>query len=376
MFNSFFAKTTTLVFICVTAFAGGLVLADTVIPEFAATGEAPGAEGTSLGTFSNSAQVVYDEALVMAAGLQVGDEITGLSFRVDFQFDAPIWSVDRYKIAMASSVNSAGSLDPDFTVNRGVDYLVVRDGPLSYDGTEYTTDGFPNDFGPAIEFQTPFIYAGGDLLLEYTHSVIDPSAMGVVVSAADATEMNAGIQSQFSAGFDTTMESFGGFGDQFGVVIKLHTPTTGGGFVTPDAFTNFRGSPISSNLTDFIDSDDISATYNPGFTLNSLEAPVWLIFNGNAPAAVDFIVESNAGTPGLTYTVEALNYPNGGGNAYDVLGTQSESFNADSVTVFPIVPADHIDSDGSVQSRVGWRQTGFVINFPWEVRVDQVGWNQ
>ena len=30
----------------------------------------------------------------------------------------------------------------------------------------------------------------------------------------------------------------------------------------------------------------------------------------------------------------------------------------------------------AVKSRVGWRQTGFIINFLWEVRVDQVGWNQ
>ena len=151
--------------------------------------------------------------------------------------------------------------------------------------------------------------------------------------------------------------------------------TTGGpgGFVAPTAFTPFRGIQLSGTLADFAESDDASATYNPGFTLNNLEAPVWLIFDGNAPSATSFRVESNAGTPGLTYTVEAWNFNT---SAFDIIGTQSEAFNSDAIVDFDLVAADHIDTDGSVQTRVGWRQTGFVINFPWEVRVDQAGWNQ
>ena len=116
-----------------------------------------------------------------------------------------------------------------------------------------------------------------------------------------------------------------------------------------------------------------TANYNPGFTINNEEAPVWLIFDGVAAGAVSFRVESNAGTPGLTYTVEAFNWASG---MYDIIDTMDESFNTDSVDTFPIVPADHIDAGGEVRGRVGWRQTGFTINFPWEVRVDQTGWNE
>ena len=58
-----------------------------------------------------------------------------------------------------------------------------------------------------------------------------------------------------------------------------------------------------------------------------------------------------------------------------MVGTQAELFNVDQVVTFPVTAAN-IDAGGEVQTRVGWRQTGFTINFPWEVRVDQVGWNQ
>ena len=84
-----------------------------------------------------------------------------------------------------------------------------------------------------------------------------------------------------------------------------------------------------------------------------MEAPVWLIFDAVAASANEFLVESTAGTPGLEYTMEAFNWSNG---SYDIVGTQSESFNNDQVVFFPINAADHIDFGGEVRSRVGWRQ--------------------
>ncbi len=145
-----------------------------------------------------------------------------------------------------------------------------------------------------------------------------------------------------------------------------------GGFVPPAVYTVFRGREIEGTLDHFFASDDFRARYQPSFTLNSSEAPVWLIFDANAPSAVDFQVESNAGTPGLTYTVEAWNWV---ADAYDVIGVQEETFNIDTVETFPI-DAPNINGNGDVRSRVGWRKTGFTLNYPWEVRIDQVGWNQ
>jgi len=154
------------------------------------------------------------------------------------------------------------------------------------------------------------------------------------------------------------------------------TSTTFGGpatFEPPATFQVFRGTPVSGGLAEMQTSNDVRAIYNPGFTLNSTEAPAWLIFDANVGGSTnyDFRVESQAGTPGLTYTIEAFNFTT---NGFDVIGTQMETFSTDSVESYTLT-SDHFDGNGDVRSRLGWRQTGFTLNFPWEARVDQVGWD-
>lgn len=146
-------------------------------------------------------------------------------------------------------------------------------------------------------------------------------------------------------------------------------------YCAPTSYIRFRGIAVGGGdppLSDFTTSDDVRARWNPGFVLGSLEAPVWLDFEGNCPDAIDFLVESQSGTPGLSYTVEAFNYTIG---AFEEIGVQDENPNTDVTTTFAIT-SDHIDDDGSVRARVGWRKTGFTVNFPWEVRVDRVGWTE
>lgn len=145
-----------------------------------------------------------------------------------------------------------------------------------------------------------------------------------------------------------------------------------GGFVAPAEFFVSRGIELNGSLSDYSSSDDVSARYNPGFTISSTEPPVWIQFDGNASTATGFLVESHASTPGLEYTVDAFNW---GSGLFETIGVQSESFGTDQVVTFPVV-GGHIDGDGSVRSRVGWRAIGFTIAFPWEVRIDQTGWNQ
>ena len=220
---------------CVALAIAPLAHAQVVIPtSFANVEGNSGGEGTSLGVFSNSAQIVYNESLLTAAGLNVGDVLTGLSFRLNAVDSAPIWSVNDYIIRLSTSNFSAGNLVGDFAANRGTDFTEVRNGALSYDGTEYDTSstapstgpGVPNAFGPSITFnQGTFTYNGGDLLLEYTHSNIDLSqnAPGVQeVARADAVTGFAGVQSSFSPGFNTTDGlAFGGFGNEFAPIVQF-----------------------------------------------------------------------------------------------------------------------------------------------------------
>ncbi len=187
-----------------------------VLPPAAAGVEGAVDEGTALGGFSNTAQIVYGADLLAEAGIETGDKITGLAFRLDVDDAAPVWSVPDYQIRLATSLNPPGGLDPNFVNNRGADYTVVRNGPLAYDGSEYPTGGSPNGFGPIIDFQRSFTYAGGDLLLEYTHTFVESGG-----SFADAEQPDPRMQSQFARGYDGTIEDFGGQGVDRGTVVQL-----------------------------------------------------------------------------------------------------------------------------------------------------------
>ena len=85
-------------------------------------------------------------------------------------------------------------------------------------------------------------------------------------------------------------------------------------------------------------------------------------------------MESNVGTPGLTSTLEAWNWASA---AYDVVDVSPASFNNDVVVTVDLSSdiSDYVESGtGAVRTRVGWRKTGFAINYPWEVRLDQMVW--
>ena len=148
--------------------------------------------------------------------------------------------------------------------------------------------------------------------------------------------------------------------------------------IVPDAFTVSRGFQIGGTLADALESDDSRLRFNPGFILNDAEAPVWLIFDAalssDSPGSLVLAVESQAGTPGLTATLEAFNWNTSG---YEIVEASAASFNTDTVVSVDLSSgiSDYVQSgSGAIRSRIGWRQTGFTINFPWEVRLDQMLW--
>ena len=108
--------------------------------------------------------------------------------------------------------------------------------------------------------------------------------------------------------------------------------------------------------------------FNPGFTLNNTEAPVWLVLEGTGSSRAIINIESSAGTPGLAITVEEWNWTT---NNYEVVGIENESVEDDSLKIFPIM--GHIE-DQVGRIRIGWRPTGMTVNFPWEARLNFVMW--
>ena len=144
--------------------------------------------------------------------------------------------------------------------------------------------------------------------------------------------------------------------------------------IPPDSITTFRGIQTAGELSSFSNSDNQRAVFTPGFILNSSESPVWLEFNtSTAQTATNFLVEPRANTPGIEFELEAWNWND---NSFRLLGSNDAPFGNDGVFVFPIEPKDHISPRGEARTRVGWRQTGFIISFPWRVEIDQAGWNE
>ncbi len=154
-------------------------------------------------------------------------------------------------------------------------------------------------------------------------------------------------------------------------VLFLDDPTVG-----PVDFTAFRGFLASGTLDDVLESDDSYLCHQPGIVLNPAEAPITLYFFGilpnDSPSTLDVTIESSANTVGLGLTFSFWNYNT---NSWDVVGTDTQSLNADTVRTFAGVPADHVEAgSGLVITRYEVRQVGIVFIFPWTDCVDHIFW--
>ena len=166
-----------------------------------------------------------------------------------------------------------------------------------------------------------------------------------------------------------------GLGDQPIVDMgpyEFQTTTT-----TPVDFNAFRGFLLSGTLADVLESDDSDLCYEPGIVLNPTEAPITLDFFGtlpdDSPASLDVTIESSANTVGLELTISFWNYNT---NTWDVVGTDTQSLNADAVRTFSGTPADHVEpGTGEVRTRYEVRVVSFIFVFPWLDCVDHVFWS-
>ena len=157
----------------------------------------------------------------------------------------------------------------------------------------------------------------------------------------------------------------------FSIAKWLHCPPT-----TPYDFSAFRGFHVSGNLGDLLASDENDLCYNPGITLFPSEAPITLDFFGtlpnDAPSELNVTIESSANTVGLEVTFSFWNFNT---KSWDVVGTDTQSLNADTVRKFPGNPADHVEpGTGEVRTRYEVRQVSFIFLFPWLDCVDHVFW--
>ena len=113
-------------------------------------------DSNALGTFNNTVFSIYDESLVLAAGINPGDQLTGLAFRVGGgpSNAVPNFTVENYIIDLGHAVGDIQAnvnLNDDFAENAVGGVLTnVHTGRVDFNAADYpntnpsTIDGTAN----------------------------------------------------------------------------------------------------------------------------------------------------------------------------------------------------------------------------------------
>ena len=148
--------------------------------------------------------------------------------------------------------------------------------------------------------------------------------------------------------------------------------------IRPDELTVIRGRQVAGELADQFQSDDSRMVFQPGITLNSDEPPVWLMLDGTSPmdtpSILEFTLETQVDTPGVTQTVELFNYVS---QEFEQVDSRVTSFNEDAVVeiVVDTDPGRFIDPETlEVKAQLTWMPPPLVLTYPWNLRIDQAIW--
>jgi hypothetical protein len=129
--------------------------------------------GTFIGPMT-STQRTYQQLIAASQLMDLVDkDITSISYRIPANSTVPWPAAD---IAFANfDIYLSGSVDP---VNRSLTFennvvgtqTPVRLGSLVIPAESFSSGASPNLFGPEIVFDTPWLYTGGNLLIEIRHT--------------------------------------------------------------------------------------------------------------------------------------------------------------------------------------------------------------
>jgi len=190
-----------------------------------------------------------------------GQEIGGISFRLP-GLTSPTYPVltpwplssiiygnfDVY-LSEGVSLDSSSSVFADNVVGTQTQ---VRSEELIIDPEVYTT-GDPANFGPIITFDTPYLYSGGNLLLEIRHSSSDYS-----VSFSPVNAISSSTHPDYGVNVKSVINLGGSFNATTGLANVYNTPVVRFTEAGPPA-TCPKTSPISTSNETFT-SVDVSWT--------------------------------------------------------------------------------------------------------------------
>ncbi len=241
-------------------------------PDYTST---PG-PGTFTGPLTNTArtyQLLINSSLLTSL---VGKELLAISFRLPTSATAT-WPTsetiyNNYDVYLSGSVAPADR-SLTFASNVVGTQVKVRYGSLTIPANAYPYGSTPNDFGPPILFNTPYLYNGGHLLIEIRH---DGSA-GTSRTNDAITTSTSGYGTLFSgcwgSGYTATTGSQGNFS-----IVRLTSDDP-----VPVELTSFTASTKNDNV--ILNWVTASETNNRGFeierkTSNSAYTKIGFV-NGN-----------------------------------------------------------------------------------------------
>jgi hypothetical protein len=145
-----------------------------------------------------------------------GTAITAVAFRLYGTPPTVDQTIAEFDVSLSTPANPVGSLSTTFAANRGADAVLTRGGPLPIPVADYPTGQSPNAFGRPITFSTPFVYHGGDLLIEIATTA---PASAFPVDNLYPTPINA--ESAYGSTFAATTADGGTFADT--IIMQLWT---------------------------------------------------------------------------------------------------------------------------------------------------------
>lgn len=158
-----------------------------VVPNAFENTEAPGSNSIPFGTdlFCENGiryQQVYADAQIAATG-----PITAVRFRLDGDVLTDLSSVyGGTSVSVSTAANGPTDFSEVFAENIGPDVVEVFAGELTLSAAAGSAS--PQPFDVEIEFQTPFFYSGGDLLIDISiQSCADP---GVAFDRPDGSDVS------------------------------------------------------------------------------------------------------------------------------------------------------------------------------------------
>lgn len=164
----------------------------------------------------------------------VGRDLIGVGFRL------PTSAIENWPASDAVyatyNVFLSGSVPPNersltFALNVVGPQTQVRSGNLLIPAGTYRFGDVPNNFGPAIEFTSPYNYTGGHLLIEIRHSGSTATSRSVDAIGTSVTGYGTLFSACWASGIAATTGSQGNFAvtaliadDLVGIVGNSETP--------------------------------------------------------------------------------------------------------------------------------------------------------